>query len=208
MYLWHILTRKSDELIFKTYNAMKLKPVVNDWHSLIQQEKVTYDIQLTDEQISLLSKKKFKQIVYEKVDKFAFRFLLERGAQHSKSKKVINLLKNKSKLKTQAYLSCEEFSRQEAQLCFSLRCRSLDLKNNFKSKYKEDLECRTCDSGCVEDEQHLLDCPGLIIEDRDLSVVYDDLFGELKAQIKATKLFSKILRKREIMLDLKEDQPS
>ena len=145
--------------------------------------------------------------MYECVDKFALKFLLERGASHSKSKNIINSL-NKSKLKTQAYLLCEEFSREEAQLCFSLRSRALDLKNNFKSKYKDDLSCRTCDSGVREDEQHLLLCSGLNIEDDASSVKYDDLFSNLKSQIEATKIYMKILRKRDIMLDLMKDQPS
>ena len=74
MYLWHILTRKRDELIFKTYNAMKLKPVVNDWHSLIQQEKGTYDIQLTDEQKSLLSKKSFNKLFMKQLINLHFIF--------------------------------------------------------------------------------------------------------------------------------------
>ena len=154
-----------------------------------------------------LSKKKVKKIVYESVDKFAFSCLLERGAVHSKSKNNINSM-NKSKLKTQPYLLCEQLSREEAQLCFSLRSRSLDLKNNFKSKYKDDLSCRTCESGSREEEQHLLLCSGLEIEDDVSLVKYEDVFSDLKSQIKTTKIFKKILRKREIILSLKQDQPS
>ena len=207
MYLWHILTRNPNELISKVYNSQKLKPVKGDFYSMIQQDKQTFNMCLTDEQISNFSKKKFKKLVYESVDKFAFKFLLERGAIHSKSKNIVSTL-NKSKLKTQPYLLCEEFSREEAQLCFRLRTRALDIKNNFKSKYKDDLSCRTCDSGLLEDEQHLLLCSGLQIEDDVSSVKYDDIFSDLKSQIKTTKMYMKILRKREIVLEVKQDQPS
>ena len=185
---------------------MKPFKIKNDWFSLIQHEKEIYDINFTDSEISQMSKKQFRKIVHEQVDKFALNFLLERGANHSKSRNVIQSL-NKSKFKTQQYLLCEEFTRQEAKLCFNLHCRTLDVKNNYKSKYKDDLSCRTCLTGKLEDERHLLVCQGLKGEEDYSEEDYLDIFSDLKSQIRITKIFSKILRKRDIILEL-EDKPS
>ena len=142
--------------------------------------------------------------MYDRVDKFSLNYLIERGANHSKSKIVIKSM-NKSKFRTQPYLLCDKLTRQEAQLLFSLRCRTLELKSNYKSKYKDDLSCRTCSSGDLEDERHLLTCQGLKLEEDYSEEDYLDVFSDLKSQIRITKIFGKILRKREILLDLEEN---
>ena len=202
MYLFHILTRKNTEIIFKAYHAMILRPVKNDWYSMIQHEKLIYNIYLSDEEISKMSKKQFKKIVYEQVDKFALNVLLERGANHSKSRSIINSM-NKSNFRTQPYLLCDELTRQEAQLCFALRSRSLDLKNNYKSKYRDELNCRTCKTGDLEEESHLLVCSGLQVEEDFSKEDYTDIFSSnIQDQIRITKAFAKILRKRDIILQL------
>ena len=170
-------------------------------------DELPYDFEgFTDEEIGKMSEKQYKKIVYEKVDKFALNYLLERGANHSKSTNVIESM-NKSKFRTQPYLLCDEFTRQEAQLCFSLRCRTLDLKNNYKTKYKDNLSCRSCSTGNLEDESHLLVCEGLRLEEDYSDENYLDVFSDLKSQIRITKIFSKILRKRETILEL-EEKPS
>ena len=69
MYLWHILSCNKDELIYKVYMAQSLKPTHNDWFKMIQHEKIFYDIELTDQQISGMSRSHFKKIVDDKVNK-------------------------------------------------------------------------------------------------------------------------------------------
>ena len=66
MYLYQILTRDKSELISKVYHSLILKPVKNDWFSMIEHEKKLYNINFTDEEISKMSKKQYKKIVYEK----------------------------------------------------------------------------------------------------------------------------------------------
>ena len=145
--------------------------------------------------------------MYQQVDKFALSYLLRRSETHSKSKFIVKSIST-NKFKRQPYLQCEDFSRQEAQLCFKLRSRALDLKNNFKMKYKNDLSCRTCSFGIDETEDHLLKCSGLKLDDDDPSIKYEQLFLDLKSQITVTKIYMKKLRRRDVILDLMEDLPS
>ena len=51
LYLWHILSRKPNELISKVYEIQKVKPVQYDFYLLIQSEKTKYGIHLTDDEI-------------------------------------------------------------------------------------------------------------------------------------------------------------
>ena len=207
MYCWEILSCDKNEMIAKAYFCQKMKPVKNDFYSLIQREKKLFNIQYSDEEISSMSKNRFKKIVYQQVDKFAFSYLLRRSENHSKAKYIVKSI-SEYKFKRQPYLQCEYFSRQEAQLCFKLRSRSLDLKSNFKMKYKNDLACRTCTFGVEETEAHLLLCSGLKLEDDDPSFKYEQLFLDLKSQISVTKFYMKKLRRREVILDLNDEQPS
>ena len=163
---------------------------------MIQEEKSKYGITLSDEEISKLSKNKFKQIVNKCVNKFAFNYLLNCAEQHSKSKNILKNLQNTSsaQLETQPYLLSEHLSKTECQLLFSLRCRNLDVKTNFKILYKNDLSCRTCrESNITENEQHILECKGLISENDDPFMRYEDVFGDLNSQIRTVQVFKKVL---------------
>ena len=61
-YLWQILTRTNDELIKKVYTTQKLHTTKGDWFEMIQNEKAKYAINLTDEEISKMSKSRFKSL--------------------------------------------------------------------------------------------------------------------------------------------------
>ena len=63
MFLSNILKRSKSEAISKMYEVQKVKKTKNDWFQTVQNDKVVYDIQLSDDQISLLSKAQFQIIV-------------------------------------------------------------------------------------------------------------------------------------------------
>ena len=88
MYLWHILKQTNDQLLRKVYNAQKLKPTKGDWYEMIQSEKSKYEMDETDDEISKMSKSKFKRIVDKKVNTFAFETLKAKASTHSKSLKI------------------------------------------------------------------------------------------------------------------------
>ena len=79
---------------------------------------------------------------------------------------------------------------------FKLRSRMIDIKNNFKSKYKGNLLYTFCDKE-KETPKHLLKCKEVIEElNIDYSVKADDIFKDLKHQIKAVKVWKMILNMR------------
>ena len=63
---------------------------------------------------------------------------------------------------------------------FQIKNRLVDVKTNFKSKYKENLKCRLCDYP-EESQSHLVECEEIISNDlirKPLTnYTYDDIFS-------------------------------
>ena len=177
MFLWTILSRNKDDLVRKVYEVQKVKKRKNDWYALIEQEKQKYDVSVTDDEIGMMSKYKFKMLVQKRVESVAFQDLKERASQHSKS-------------------AGNNFTKEDIKLLFQLRCRMVEVKSNFRSFHGGDLSCRTCDTGLVEDEDHLLKCKNLQIDDQPQNVKYSDVFGSIEHQRRAVRLFKAILKKK------------
>ena len=79
---------------------------------------------------------------------------------------------------------------------FKLRSRMIDIKNNFKSKYTGNLLCTFFDKE-EETPKDLLKCMKVIEELKiDDSVKADDIYKDFKHQIKAVKVWKKILNMR------------
>ena len=76
-------------------------------------------------------------------------------------------------------------------------------KSNFRKQHEPDLFCDLCRiSLCTP--QHQLSCvvmrkfvPELLTTD----VVYEDIFGDVNKQLSAIRIFMKVSRQREIVLD-------
>ena len=79
----------------------------------------------------------------------------------------------------------------------------LEVKDNFKNKYKNDLYCDLC--GKYEDQQHLLTCQILIDNCKalydDSTVQYEDIFCTEVKQLPAVKLFVIVLEVRQKLLE-------
>ena len=196
--MWTILSRNKDDLVRKVYEVQKVKKTKNDWYALIEQEKQKYDVSVTDDEIGMMSKYKFKMLVQKRVESVAFQDLKERASQHSKSAGILSCIGSR-KMKKQNYLCGINFTKEDIKLLFQLRCRMVEVKSNFRSFHGGDLSCRTCDTGLVEDEDHLLKCKNLQIDDQPQNVKYSDVFGSIEHQRRAVRLFKAVLRKREIL---------
>ena len=83
----------------------------------------------------------------------------------------------------------------------------IDVKDNLKNKYiNNDLLCEL-KCGQYEDQQHLLDCPILIENCKELyedsTVQYDDLFCSERKQLDLVKLYTIVIKTRErLLLDI------
>ena len=126
------------------------------------------------EDISTTSKKKFKSIVKEAVNKKAFEYLKLQQNSHSKSRNLVY-----SGLKLQPYLApnAAKLSIQEKQSIFCTRSRMMDVLCNYKSG-KKSLQCRACDKS-PEEQVHLIKCEKLSVNELTRCIPeYNDLFSE------------------------------
>ena len=57
------MTRPKTEMITKFYQAQKIKPSKGDFVEMLQSDKKMLKIQLSDQEISKLSKSKYKKMV-------------------------------------------------------------------------------------------------------------------------------------------------
>ena len=68
MFLFNILKRDQSELLFKVYHIQTLRPCRNDWIHSIKYDKENYQIQLSDREISEMSKSQFKNYIEVKIN--------------------------------------------------------------------------------------------------------------------------------------------
>ena len=113
MFLQNILKRENSQVIKKMYLAQSFRPVKGDWYNTVKSDKENYGIQITDEEISDMSKAVFKKIIKEKVSKRA-----DEELKSSEKSKVQNILKNlkldkRGKIRAQEYLKTSKLSTIE-----------------------------------------------------------------------------------------------
>ena len=116
---------------------------------------------------------------------------------------------NLSSYNLQAYLKSENLTYKQKQLLFSLRTRSINVKTNYKNKYKHsNLFCTLCEDKVVESESHLLECKSTKAQLGNIDdVEYEDIFSsEISRQEKVTKIFEKVIKLRQ-NLSMKETEP-
>ena len=181
MYHHHILRRPTNELISKFYHAQKLKPSKGDFVSLIENDKKMIGISLSNEEISKLSKYKYKKLVKKAILDEAFKDLIR--------KKENSILSDDEK-------------------CLLLKCRvrELDVKLNYRNGYQnQNLQCSLCLSGEDDSQYHLFHCWRLIDHCDNLAnnvtIEYEDLFSDMSLQIPAAKLLSEIWKVRMNILE-------
>ena len=85
-----------------------------------------------------------------KIKKETLAFLISIKNKHSK---MDNL--NFEELKCSDYLKNSQISTEDTKLLFQLRTRMYPVKNNFKQRYQNDLNCRLCTENLIENVVHL-----------------------------------------------------
>ena len=199
MYLHNILKKPENELIRKVYRIQKLLPTKNDWYQIVQEDRNKLGLSLSDEQISVMSKIKFKTIVVEAVRNFAVNCLNKTASkkENSKCRKLV-----KKELVKEHYLIDKSFSRSECELLFALRTRMVSgIKTNFSSHYGNNLTCELCsDSQYLDSQEHLLSCATLRKHVQiPCDIEYEDIYESVEKQLKIVKVFKSILRVRELL---------
>ena len=179
MFLHYILTNKKI-LPYRFYQAQLRNPCKGDWSETIKNDLSQLDINLSHDEISRMSKVRFQNLVKEKIVKSAFQYLIakkEKNKETSKTKDIVY-----QSLEIQPYLLPNQMSTNlsdSTQLCkltFSLRCRMVQVKENFKSS-NESLTCDLCYSH-VDSQKNLLVCKDLNDDNCIVATPprYEDLF--------------------------------
>ena len=79
----------------------------------------------------------------------------------------------------------------------------LDCKTNFRNQYNNVLTCRICkENDSIEDEDHILNCS--VLNDEGYGVQFSEVYGSADEQYRAVQVFKKVLRRRQIYLDIAE----
>ena len=122
----------------------------------------------------------FKKLVTKQIKLLAARYLTSLKLQHSKSEHLIY------SEDMQPYLRNESLKIEEKKLMFKIRNRLIDVKSNFKKKYKDNLICRLCEMA-EESQSHLVNCTVIL---GDSSIVLNQHLNSIHTMT----YFLKILR--------------
>ena len=197
MFYWTLLKKTEEELVKRVFNALQEFSSKGDWLSQVKDDLIEFDISLSAQQIKSMSRFRFKNLVQKKIKEKAAIYLTELQMEHSKT---VNL-KQCSELPQ--YLTCEKLNTREKQLLFRLRNRTTPNKINMKNMHKNDLSCIFCkDKNSEENLDHLLICSFLSDKVKDIEKIKsEDIFGSLKEQVTAVKIWDKIFKLYEKQKD-------
>ena len=203
MFYWHVLQLNSDELVFRFYTAQKLRSVKNDWVLQIDRDKTDIGLKnMSDEEIRQISKQKFKSFVKKKINEMKCKEFKEIQSKQSKTK---NLVIRNSDLPAK-YLLSKQLCVKEVQTLFKLKTRMINVKDNCKTSYKENMWCKTC-LLFSETQEHLFLCSGIRKHLKNIkfdNYCYNMLDRNLVEQEKFAKIYTLILETRTDMLNQTE----
>ena len=157
--------------------------------------------QYSFQQISVLKKYKWKNIIKEACKNAAFKYLIQETKDNMGNTKTKSLDLKYETLKLQKYLKDERLSLSEKQLAFKIRNRMLEVNHNFGRK----IQCPLCLSN-DDNQKHLMDCVIIKISSKKLfhnkKSKYEDIFGYNVRKIgDIVKIIEDALKSREVLLD-------
>ena len=135
-------------------------PSKNDFIIQVKEDLEKLEIDLSFEDMKLLSKDSLSNFVKEQINEKALQYLNKKKLKHSKVCHIIH-----EELKMQAYLQPSNVqSVTLAKFLFSSRTRMLDVGGNFSQRHEGKTKCKL---GCDEEDtqRHLLTCPFLAQND-------------------------------------------
>ena len=184
LYYWHLIHLEDKELLSKFYMAQKLKPGRNDWVMTLQKDMEEIGLKISEEEVKNISLEKFKNMVQCKVKICVKKSFLKK--QGSKTEHLKFEISTPSK-----YLFSKVLKKDEIQTLFKLRTRTIDVKMNQESSYKNNMWCRVC-LLFVESQQHIIQCPEVRTKLDYINfdhIKYEMIWGKLGEQEKFAKLY-------------------
>ena len=199
MYYWTILQKPKSELVREVFEAQSMFKTEDSWATQVLNDIKNCDINLTEDEMKETSQYKMKKLVAEKLRNKTDEYLLKLKDKHVKTE---HLYPNN---KMQEYLTTDKLTKPEKILLFKLRSRMIEIKGNFPERHRSNLHCELCDDETEDETQsHLLKCNFLLnhpdLEQEIGTIQMSDIFNDLASQIKAVKVWKKILEVRKIKL--------
>ena len=185
-------------MVSRVFNAQRKNPYKGDWVELVEKDLEDFNITETFEEISNMKKEIFKKKVSQACKKITLKYLLREKERHKKGYHL-----NYQRLEIRDYLVSDKFTTAESKLLFKLRTEMLEVKSNFKGKYKkknqtEDqyLCCQLCKSH-IDTQENLLLCTQLN-ENNKYNILYSNFFSpDINTVAYTVKQFKKLWRVRE-----------
>ena len=149
LYLQYILQQSDDSSLSKFLKLQMEFPTRGDWASRVKQDLQELEVKESFEEIKLMTKNKFSQILKCKARIKAFEYLTNK--QGTKGKDIIysSIEMSEYLLPINKNLTLEQKRRQ-----FAIRNKMIDIPANFpKSKQKS-----ICFCGDIEDMKHIYEC--------------------------------------------------
>ena len=140
LFLQYILKQKSDSLLHTFFMSQNEKRLKGDWASLVEQDMVELDINMTFEQIQSMSVSQFKSYVKDKTNQAAFQWLM---SEKDKKKSIYHI--KYDTLCLQNYFKTDLISTKQKKLLLQLRTNTVPLLANTKFLHpKQSILCPLC----------------------------------------------------------------
>ena len=159
---------------------------------------------LSDKDVASLSKQKFRNYLLKKATQLTVKYLKKLKGEKSKS---IHLDVSDTTICT--YLIDGRFSREERELLFWLRSRTINVKSNFPNAFlNNNMLCEICKIfPCTQ--SHLLQCPALtskLIVDSTVKLNDSFVYGNVEQQLIYVKIYAEFWKIREEVVKEKKKQ--
>ena len=189
-----ILNRDKSEITRQVIEAQRNILLQGDFLSQVFSDLKMLD--LNEILIKSISKEKLKKLLQLKIEEKGFQYLISKSIHHSKTRTEIYCDMNGSN-----YFRDSRFTPDIARTIFKFRTRMVNVKNNFRNKYNQDLKCSLCELE-VCDQSHLFRCDKLREAWEDFQEKYDDLFcQDLNKLLAVGKTATKLVLTRDILLE-------
>ena len=200
MFFWHVMHKEKHEILYRFLSAQQLSSSRTDWIQQVRRDMLEIKLVLSDSEVENMSKETFKKLLKQKIEISAVKYINEIKKSHSKTSEI-----KFSKFQTAEYMKSNQLNKEEVETLYKLRNRVIDIKENYKSSYQQNMWCRTCFL-FRESQPHLLQCPAIVNKlksEIDFKIIdYNMLFSSPANQVKIAKIYTIILKTR---LDLIEE---
>ena len=186
LYLKYILEQEDKSTLKKFLKLQIGEPNRGDWASTCRNDLEELKIEFSSEQIKVMTKSKFTNILKQKITENALKYLLEK--QGSKGKEILY-----THLEMAEYLlPCHnKISVGEKQEIFAMRNRMVDIPQNNGNK---SIKC-ICNE--TENMKHIYICE-ILSEKSEHQVEYEEIYnGNFDQQKQVFEIFRKNMEKRK-----------